>query len=167
MKETVEPPQCSIETAIIDGPVSMATLDVPTDCGGQCAFVGVTRGEWHEQFGKLIRLDYEAYRPMADKQLRQLAEHVAGEWPVRVIRMVHAVGPVAVGEASVVVQVAGGHRDAAFAACRALIDRLKEQLPIWKREIWQHGETFVEGAKVNGQSSHTHLRPDGINESRK
>lgn len=113
-------------------------------------FLGRTRGERHKAYGELLRLEYEAYPAMAERGLAALAAEVAAEFGCTAVRLVHAVGPVAVGEASVVVQTAAAHRAEAFAACRAGIDRLKAELPIWKREVWAGGETFVAGTAVGG-----------------
>ncbi|MEO0515394.1 MAG: molybdenum cofactor biosynthesis protein MoaE [Planctomycetota bacterium] len=143
-----------ILTGLHDGPV--AAIDLPMfpglpgfpGAGGECVFLGRTRGETHPAHGPLRRLDYEAYAPMVEKLLDQLARELAAAHGCAAIRMVHATGPVAVGEASVVIQTLTAHRAEAFAACRAGIDRLKAELPIWKREIWEDGQTFVEGAVV-------------------
>lgn len=136
---------CAIETALHDGPVEVVKLDWPADCGAEAVFVGRTRCETHPQYGPLQRLEYEVYPPMARKVLSRMATDAATRWPCRVIHIVHAQGVVKPEQASVVIQVATGHRGDAFAACRYLIDRLKHELPIWKRQVWQHGETFVEG----------------------
>lgn len=131
--------------ALTDGPVDTAPLDWPPDCGGEASFLGRTRVETHPEFGNLVRLEYEVFGPMARKLMQQMAEEAARRFQCRCIRMVHACGSVLPGQASVVIQVAAPHRGEAFSACRHLIDTLKHELPIWKREIWERGETFVEG----------------------
>ena len=136
---------CWIDTRVVDGPVSLGELDWPGDCGAEAVFVGRTRDEVHEQFGPLIRLEYEIFEPMALKLMRALADEAAARFGCRTVRIVHAKGVVPPGAASVGIQVATPHRGEAFAACRMLIDRIKHELPIWKREIWERGETFVEG----------------------
>jgi molybdopterin synthase catalytic subunit len=113
-------------------------------------FLGKTRQESHPQFGPLVRLEYEVYGPMAEKLLDQMAKDAAKRFGCLAVRLVHARGPVRPGEASVVIQVATPHRAEAFEACRWLIDRLKHELPIWKREIWRDGQTFVEGCRACG-----------------
>lgn len=135
-----------ILTAIHEGPVTTAPLDAPG--GGECVFLGRTRPETHPAFGDLLRLEYEMYDPMVDKLLEQLARDAAAQFGCTAVRLVHAKGPVAVGEASVVIQTLTAHRPEAFAATRYLIDRLKKELPIWKHEIWQRGRTHVEGCCV-------------------
>ncbi len=137
------PPQ--IHVALVDGPVKTVPLDWPSNCGGESSFLGRTRVDTHPEFGDLVRLEYEAFGPMARTLMQQMAEEAAGRFGCHCIRMVHSRGAVEPGQASVVIQVAAPHRGEAFAACRHLIDTLKHELPIWKREIWQRGETFVEG----------------------
>ena len=139
-------------TAVQDGPVGVVDLDWPGACGGECVFLGRTRNETHPKFGPLIRLEYEVYAPMARKVLEQMATEAAQRYGCRAVRIVHAQGSVAPGEASVVIQVATPHRGEAFEACRYLIDRIKHELPVWKREVWRDGETLVEGCCVSKDS---------------
>jgi molybdopterin synthase catalytic subunit len=145
--------------AVHDGPVSVVELDWPGGCGGECVFLGRTRGESHGEFGPLVRLEYEVYEPMATKVLGSMAKDAAKKFGCRAVRLVHARGSVAPGEASVVIQVATPHRGEAFEACRYLIDRLKHDLPVWKREVWRDGETFVDGCCA-GDGERLAERPD-------
>ena len=93
-----------------------------------------------------MRLAYDAYAPMAAKTMRELADEAAGRWPVLKVCLLHRLGEVPPPEASVVVGVACAHRAAAFEACRWLIDTLKAQVPIWKREHYADGSTeWVQG----------------------
>jgi molybdopterin synthase catalytic subunit len=149
----VVPNTPTILTSLHPGPVSAEALDWPTDCGAESVFLGRTRRETHPQFGPLIRLEYEVYEPMAAKLMRTMAEEAAQRWGCRIVRIVHAQGVVPPGQASVVIQVGTPHRSEAFAACRHLIDRIKHELPIWKREIWERGETFVEGCCAHSHGS--------------
>lgn len=141
-----------IQTSLHDGPVAVIDMTLPAtsggSCGGECVFLGRTRAETHPELGELLRLDYEAYAPMAERQLQKLAEQIAATHGCHAVRLVHALGPVPVGQASVVIQTLTPHRPAAFAACREAIDRLKLEVPIWKREIWEKGESFVRGQIV-------------------
>jgi molybdopterin synthase catalytic subunit len=107
----------------------------------------------------LVRLEYEVYEPMATKVLGSMAKDAAKKFGCRAVRMVHARGAVKPGEASVVIQVATPHRGEAFEACRYLIDRLKHDLPVWKREVWRDGETFVDGCCA-GDGERLAERPD-------
>lgn len=158
-------PQISV--AVQNGPVSVVALDWPGDCGGECVFLGRTRADRHAEFGPLDRLEYEVYEPMAQKVLEKLAREAVEKFGCRAVRIVHAKGPVKPGEASVVIQVATPHRGESFEACRFLIDALKRELPVWKREVWRDGETFVEGCcagrsgQVSGVSQVNGIIDDG------
>ncbi|HMN95527.1 MAG TPA: molybdenum cofactor biosynthesis protein MoaE [Phycisphaerales bacterium] len=114
----------------------------PQRCGAECIFLGRSRGDCHREHGELLRLEYEAYEPMALRLMSDLAEQVAERHDLGLVRVHHALGAVPIGAASVLIQVAAGHRDAAFAACRTLIDRLKLEVPIWKREVWTRSSTW-------------------------
>ena len=115
---------------------AVAFLTTP-EAGGVSLFVGTTR-QWTEE-RETARLRYEAYEPMALAELDRLARDAAERWPVARCCLLHRLGDVPVGEASVVVGVATPHRAEAFAACRWLIDTLKERVPIWKREVFADG----------------------------
>ena len=143
-------PTPTVEAALMQGPCTIAPLDWPGDCGAETIFVGRTRSETHAEYGPLVRLEYEVYEPMARKLLDDLARSAAAKFDCRAVRLVHSQGSVPPGEPSVVIQVATPHRGEAFEACRYLIERVKHELPIWKREIWQRGETFVEGCTACG-----------------
>lgn len=140
----------AIDVRIVDGPVRQAGLDrLPATAGGECVFLGRTRRDVHESHGPLERLCYEAYRPLAERTLRELAAEAQQRFGCLSVRLHHAVGEVPVGEASVLVQVLCPHRDEAFKACRFLIDRLKATAPIWKREQWSDGATWARGVPVS------------------
>lgn len=126
----------------------------PTDAGGECVFLGRTRRESHPGHGDLIRLSYEAYEPMAHAVLEALARTAVKQHGCLAVRVHHALGEVPLSEASVLVQVACPHRAAAFEACRFLIDRLKAEAPIWKREVWADGATWS-----TGQPAESSARP--------
>jgi len=137
-----------VETQLVTGPCAYKALAFPASGGAECVFVGRTRAETHPEFGALLRLEYEAYGPMAEKALADMAQEIGRANDCLLVRVVHSQGAVAIGEASVVIQVACGHRGESFDACRAVIERIKQVLPVWKREIWERGETFVPGSKV-------------------
>jgi molybdopterin synthase catalytic subunit len=116
------------------------------DGGGVAVFVGTTRRDTNASGRELVALDYEAYREMAVEQMRRLAEEARQRWPIVRIVMLHRTGVVKVGQPSVLVAVSTPHRAEAFEACRFLIDQLKAQATIWKKEIWGDGSvTWVEG----------------------
>ena len=148
MKQMSAPP--TIDVCIFEKPVEMVEADpFPPDAGAECVFLGRTRGETHPRHGKLTRLSYEAYRPLADRTLSDLAQDATRRFDCMLVRIHHAVGEVPVGEASVLVQVVCGHRATAFEACRFLIDRLKATAPIWKQELWADGTSWSEGTPVD------------------
>ena len=115
--------------------------DLVTDgsAGGVAVFLGTTRAETSPDGRELIALDYEAYREMAEKQLRDLAAEARRRWPIAKLAIVHHVGRVVIGKPSVVIAVSSPHRAEAFEACRWLIDTLKKDVAIWKKEVWADG----------------------------
>jgi len=90
-------------------------------------------------------LEYETYPEMAEPMLEQIAEEIKSRWPVENVAIVHRVGRQEIGEASVVIAVASGHRQGAFEAGRYAINRIKEIVPIWKKEYFEGGEVWIEG----------------------
>jgi molybdopterin synthase catalytic subunit len=135
----------------LDAAAAIAFVTSP-DAGGIDVFIGTTRSETHPQAGALTHLDYHAYDEMALKELHKLVRRAREQWPLHGIALWHRLGPVAVGEASVVIAVSCPHRADAFAACRFLIDTLKETVPIWKKEVYAGGEQWQAGAvKAQGQ----------------
>jgi molybdopterin synthase catalytic subunit len=114
----------------------------PAD-GAVCVFVGVVRDR---NAGRpVLSLEYEAYEEMALPLMEEIAATVRGRWPVTDVRMVHRLGHLEIGEASVAVAVASPHREEAFAACRYAIDTLKASVPIWKKERYADGAIWLEG----------------------
>ncbi|MHC5023958.1 MAG: molybdenum cofactor biosynthesis protein MoaE [Planctomycetota bacterium] len=143
-------PEVSIDVRLLDHPVEARPWDpFPPGAGAECVFLGRTRLERHPEHGLLTRLSYEAYRPMAERVLQDLAARAAARFGCLAIRLHHAIGEVPPGAASVLVQVAAAHREEAFAAARFLIDSLKQEAPIWKREAWADGSTWSAGAAVS------------------
>ena len=140
---------CRMDIQLLNEPVEVQPLDMPESCGAEAIFLGRTRGEEHRDHGALVRLDYEAHASLAIASMQELADEAAERFSCEAIRLHHATGPVAIGEASVLVQVAAGHRAEAIEASRFLIDELKKRVPIWKREVWQDGTTWAEGAVVS------------------
>jgi len=111
--------------------------------GALCLFVGVVRD--HHQGRRVLRLEYEAYEEMALPLLERIERQALQRWPVSAVRIVHRLGPLEVGAASVAVGVCSAHRDEAFAACRWAIDTLKATVPIWKKEYGEDGAVWMEG----------------------
>jgi molybdopterin synthase catalytic subunit len=109
------------------------------DCGAVVLFLGTVRDLTGDRV--TVALDYEAYPGMAEKKLAEIEADTRGRWPVGEIAMIHRLGRLDVGEISVAVAVSCPHRAEAFAAGRHAIDRLKELVPIWKKENWADGTT--------------------------
>ena len=107
--------------------------------GGVSVFLGTSRAERREDGADLVALDYDAYAEMAGGQLADLARRARARWPVVKLALLHRTGRVALGEPSVVVAVSTPHRGEAFEACRWLIDTLKAEVAVWKREVWSDG----------------------------
>jgi molybdopterin synthase catalytic subunit len=120
-------------------PIDLAALLTearPSD-GALCLFVGVVRDE--NAGRRTLAIEYEAYGAMAESEMGHVADGLAREYPAVRLRMVHRVGRLEVGEASVAIAAVSPHRAEAFAACRAAIDRIKTTVPIWKKEFHPDG----------------------------
>jgi molybdopterin converting factor subunit 1 len=113
------------------------------DDGAVAVFEGVVRSQTRGR--RTLYLDYEAYEPMALKQLRELADQALEKFPVRELAIVHRLGRLELGETSVAIVVASAHRGAAFDACRWIIDTLKKTVPIWKKEYFEDGAVWADG----------------------
>lgn len=109
------------------------------DCGAVVTFLGTVRELTDGR--QTAALDYEAYLGMAEKKLAEIERETRDRWPVGEMAVVHRLGHLEVGEVSVAVAVSCPHRAQAFEACRFAIDRLKEAVPIWKKENWADGST--------------------------
>lgn len=131
-----------ITDAVIDTAMVTAGMKAGSD-GAVCVFDGIVRD--HTRGRRTLYLDYEAYREMALEQMRGLAAEAATRFGVRDVAVVHRLGRLMVGETSVLVVVASAHRGAAFDACRWLIDTLKKQVPIWKKEVFVDGAVWGAG----------------------
>jgi MoaE-MoaD fusion protein len=109
--------------------------------GGLVTFTGMVREHSHGE--TIDHLEYEAYAAMAVRVMTQLCEEIETELPGTRIAVEHRVGRLAIGELAVVIAAAAAHRAEAFTACRAMIDRLKDRVPIWKKEVGASGETWI------------------------
>ena len=108
-------------------------------CGAVVSFLGTVRDLTGDEV--TVALDYEAYPPMAEGKMAEIEADVRARWPVGDLSLIHRLGRLEVGDISVAVAVSCPHRGQAFEACRHAIDRLKELVPIWKRENWADGRT--------------------------
>jgi molybdopterin synthase catalytic subunit len=111
------------------------------ESGGIDVFIGTVRSVTKGK--QVIRLEFEAYEPMALKEMHKIAEQAYSQWPIQKLLIHHRTGVLDVGEVPVIIAVSCAHRDAAFEACRYIIDTLKQTVPIWKKEIFEDGEVWV------------------------
>lgn len=138
----VEEPWIEVTTEVIDVPTVEDRVR-HSGAGAVCTFTGLVRD--HSGAGSVTHLEYEAYEPMAQREMRRLAEEVLDRWPGARVAIVHRVGRLELQEASVVISVSCPHRAEAFEACRWAIDQLKESVPIWKKEFRPDGSAWIEG----------------------
>jgi molybdopterin synthase catalytic subunit len=115
--------------------------------GAIASFVGIVRD--NNQQRRVTHLEYEAYEPLALKALEQIRREAAEQWSSARLAVHHRIGRLAIGEASIIIAVASAHRAEAFAACRYVIERVKQIAPIWKHEFFEGGEVWIEGATAN------------------
>jgi len=135
--------------SIVGGPIDVgALIDAAhrPDCGAIATFVGTTRVD-ESGDASVEYLEYEAYQPMADRKLEEIGAEIEERWDVGHVSIVHRLGRVNPGEASVAIVVASPRRGPAFEASRYAIERIKEVVPIWKREVWSDGYIWV-GSQV-------------------
>ena len=110
--------------------------------GGIDVFIGTVRNVTKEK--QVLALEFEAYEKMAILEFEKIVQQAKKQWTLHEIAILHAIGRKQIGDLAVVIAVSSAHRDAAFSACRYIIDTLKETVPIWKKEIFEDGEVWVE-----------------------
>jgi molybdopterin synthase catalytic subunit len=111
------------------------------DAGGQAIFVGTVRNQTQNK--KVLKLVFEAYTPMAIKEMQKIGLTLEERWGALKVVIHHRVGELIVGDIAVIIAVSTPHRAAAFEACQYAIDTLKETVPIWKKEFFEDGEIWV------------------------
>lgn len=111
------------------------------DSGGIDVFIGIVRDVTRGK--KVLRLEFEAYEPMALSEMKKIADDIFAKWPVRRLLIHHRTGILGIGDIPVVIAVSAAHRGAAFEACRYAIDTFKQTVPIWKKEVFEDGEEWV------------------------
>lgn len=125
--------ELTITTAPIDEAKLTAGRKMSSDMGAAVYFAGVVRGI---EDGKTVSaIDYEAFKPMAERQFHLIFDQVEKRWPIESIRLIHRIGVVKVNEPSLWVEVIAPHRGEAFAACQFVIDEMKKLVPIWKKSV--------------------------------
>jgi molybdopterin synthase catalytic subunit len=129
---------------LVHRPLDLSSLlESSSADGAVCLFVGVVRDE--NRGRSVERLEYEAYEEMALPLMEEIVREARRLFPVNAVRLVHRLGRLEIGEASVAVAAVAPHRDEAFAACRFVIDTLKAKVPIWKKEHYADGTAWLEG----------------------
>ena len=142
---------------VLEGPLDVAAAIAAVagpEVGGIDVFLGAVRN--HNSGRAVTLLEYHAYVAMAEKEMQRIAEEIARELPGVKLSALHRIGSLQVGDLAVVCAAGAEHRGEAFKACRALIDRIKERVPIWKREHGPSGPYWVgwEDARCFGEDAH-------------
>ena len=115
--------------------------------GAITSFTGLVRD--HNQGRRVSYLEYEAYEPLAVRALNLIIDESRALWPTARLGVHHRIGRLEIGEASIIIVAASPHRGEAFAACRYMIERVKQIVPIWKHEHFEGGDVWLEGAIAN------------------
>lgn len=133
-----------IEILLTHNPLNIADAEdfvKSESCGGVVTFTGMVRNATKGK--QVLRLAFEAYEPMAVKEMRKIAEQALAQFSIERIAIHHGLGVLPIGGIPVIISVASAHRGAAFDACEFAIDALKETVPIWKKEFFEDGEIWV------------------------
>jgi len=133
---------------VLDSQALVSEVTKDTD-GAIITFLGVVRR--YSRGKEVLYLEYQAYEEMAEKVLAEIGEDVKAKWPIGLIAVHHRIGRLEIGEASLLVVVASPHRKEAFEACSYAVERIKGILPIWKKEVWEDGSSWVEGDELVSQ----------------
>jgi MoaE-MoaD fusion protein len=139
----------AITTAPLDVQALAAEVSADGD-GAVVTFAGLVRN--HNLGRRVLFLEYEAYEPLAVKALELIVREAREAWPDTRVAVHHRVGRLEIGEASVAIAAASAHRAKAYAACRYAIERVKQIVPIWKREHFEGGEVWLEGATADPEN---------------
>ena len=137
------------EPLVLDALIAAVTArgEATGSDGAVASFLGLVR---NHNIGRTVRhLEYEAYEPLAIRAFERIADEVAVRWPDTQMALHHRIGRVEIGEASVAIAAASPHRAHAFEACRFVIERVKQIVPIWKREFFDGGDVWIEGATAD------------------
>jgi molybdopterin synthase catalytic subunit len=117
--------------------------------GAIATFLGIAREFTDGR--RVTYLEYQAYKPMAEKKLKEIGDEIYKKWPVDKVAMIHRTGILKIGETSVFIAVAAPRRRAALEACAYGIERIKQIVPVWKKEVWESGEVWIEGDPSSGK----------------
>jgi molybdopterin synthase catalytic subunit len=111
------------------------------NAGAICTFIGTVREMTKGK--KTMYLEYQSYIPMAEKKLAQIGEEITAEHPEAKVAIIHRIGKLEISDVAVAIAISSPHRDASFKACRYAIERIKEIVPIWKKENWEDGDSWI------------------------
>lgn len=125
---------------ILDTQAILKSVEVP-EGGAVNVFIGTVRNATKGK--EVLKLEFEAYEPMATKELTKIVESAKSKWPIIKVAVHHRTGLLTIGEVPVVIAVSTAHRGAGFEACEYIIDTLKVSVPIWKKEFFEDGEVWV------------------------
>jgi len=139
-------PQVAVTSEPLESDALAALVEAKGD-GAVVTFAGLVRD--HNQGRQVQFLEYEAYEPLAVRALQRIVDEARELWPGARVAVHHRLGRLEIGEASIVIAAASAHRADAFAACRYTIERVKQIVPIWKREHFDGGEVWLEGATAD------------------
>jgi molybdopterin synthase catalytic subunit len=139
-------PQVAVTSQPLDSDALARLVDAKGD-GAVVTFAGLVRD--HNQGRQVQFLEYEAYEPLAIRAMQRIVDEARELWPGARLAVHHRLGRLEIGEASIVIAAASAHRADAFAACRYTIERVKQIVPIWKREHFDGGDVWLEGATAD------------------
>jgi len=139
-------PQVAVTSEPLESDALAALVEAKGD-GAVVTFAGLVRD--HNQGRHVQFLEYEAYEPLAVRALQRIVDEARELWPGARVAVHHRLGRLEIGEASIVIAAASAHRADAFAACRYTIERVKQIVPIWKREHFDGGDVWLEGATAD------------------
>lgn len=150
------------EPLVLDRLIAAVTArgDATGSDGAVTSFLGLVRN--HNIGRKVWYLEYEAYEPLAARAFQRIADEVAVRWPDTQLALHHRIGRIEIGDASVAIAAASPHRAHAFEACRFVIERVKQIVPIWKREFFDGGDVWIEGATADPDDSEALARAENI-----
>jgi MoaE-MoaD fusion protein len=128
--------------------------------GAVATFLGLVR---NHNAGRAVQyLEYEAYEPLALRAFERISEEVAARWPGVRLALHHRIGRIEIGHASVAIAAASAHRADAFSACRYTIERVKQIAPIWKREFFEGGDVWIEGATADPEDARARAEAERV-----
>jgi molybdopterin synthase catalytic subunit len=141
-----QPMPLFVVTLEVLDPVGLSDRVARPEAGAVVLFSGIVRDN---NLGRRVEhLEYDAYPSLAERTLADIAAESRTRWDLTEVAIHHRIGRLEIGEASLLVAVSAPHRAEAFEACRFCVDRVKQSVPVWKKEVWEGGESWIEGTPV-------------------